>query len=91
MLEVTNLSAGYNQSTVIPNLSFKVAPQEIVAIVGRNPSAIWFSGYIDRIIFDELGLFDEYLELDRISETEVGAVVSSIDTQALRLLTENHR
>jgi urea transport system ATP-binding protein len=36
MLEVTNLSTGYNQSTVIPNLSFRVAAQEILAVVGRN-------------------------------------------------------
>jgi urea transport system ATP-binding protein len=36
MLQVTNLSTGYNQSTVIPDLSFKVAPQEILAVVGRN-------------------------------------------------------
>ncbi len=28
-----------------------------VAIVGRNPEAIWFSGYEDRVIFDEAGLF----------------------------------
>jgi urea transport system ATP-binding protein len=36
MIEVTNLDAGYNQSKVIQDLSFKVAPQEILAIVGRN-------------------------------------------------------
>ena len=35
-----------------------------VAIAGRNPDAIWFSGYTDRVIFDELGLFDEYIELE---------------------------
>jgi hypothetical protein len=28
-----------------------------VAIVGRNPDAIWFSGYEDRVIFDEAGSF----------------------------------
>jgi L-lysine 2,3-aminomutase len=28
-----------------------------LAIVGRNPEAIWFSGYEDRVIFDEAGLF----------------------------------
>ncbi len=36
-----------------------------VAIAGRNPSAIWFNGYTDRVIFDELGLFDEYIALER--------------------------
>lgn len=29
-----------------------------VAILGRNPDAIWFSGYDDRVLFDEAGLFE---------------------------------
>ncbi len=29
-----------------------------VCIVGRNPDAIWFDGYADRVIYDEAGLFD---------------------------------
>ena len=29
-----------------------------VCIVGRNPDAIWFDDYEDRIIYDEAGLFD---------------------------------
>ena len=29
-----------------------------VCIVGRNPDAIWFDGYEDRVLFDEAGLFD---------------------------------
>ena len=29
-----------------------------VCIVGRNPEAIWFDGYSDRVIYDEAGLFD---------------------------------
>ncbi len=33
-----------------------------VAIVGRNPEAIWFSGYEDRVIFDEAGLFTESMK-----------------------------
>lgn len=28
-----------------------------VAIVARNPEAIWFDGYNDRVLFDEAGLF----------------------------------
>ena len=28
-----------------------------LAIVGRNPEAIWFNGYEDRVLFDEAGLF----------------------------------
>src|ERR1041384_7935356 len=36
MIEVTKLNAGYNQSQVIHEASFKVAPREILAIVGRN-------------------------------------------------------
>ncbi len=33
-----------------------------IAIVGRNPEAIWFSGYEDRVIFDEAGLFTESMK-----------------------------
>jgi lysine 2,3-aminomutase len=40
-----------------------------VAIAGRNPHAVWFSGYTDRVIFDELGLFCEYIELERKAGT----------------------
>lgn len=29
-----------------------------VCIVGRNPKAVWFDGYADRVLFDEAGLFD---------------------------------
>ena len=29
-----------------------------VCIVGRNPEAIWFNDYEDRVLFDEAGLFD---------------------------------
>lgn len=29
-----------------------------VCIVGRNPKAIWFDDYADRVLFDEAGLFD---------------------------------
>jgi L-lysine 2,3-aminomutase len=29
-----------------------------VCIVGRNPDAIWFDDYEDRVIFDEAGLYD---------------------------------
>ncbi len=29
-----------------------------VCIVGRNPNAVWFNDYEDRVLFDEAGLFD---------------------------------
>jgi len=29
-----------------------------VCIVGRNPEAVWFSDYDDRVLFDEAGLFE---------------------------------
>jgi L-lysine 2,3-aminomutase len=49
--------------------SAKDAPDKgKVAIAGRNPGAIWFSGYIDRVVFDELGLFDEYMALAKKAE-----------------------
>ena len=31
-----------------------------VTIVGRNPDAIWFNDYDDRVIFDEAGLYSMY-------------------------------
>ncbi len=30
-----------------------------ITILGRNPEAIWFSGYNDRVIYDEAGLFED--------------------------------
>lgn len=38
-----------------------------ICIVGRNPDAIWFDGYADRVIFDEAGLFD-YTRVKATSE-----------------------
>jgi len=29
-----------------------------VCIVGRNPDAVWFNDYEDRVLFDEAGLYD---------------------------------
>ena len=43
-----------------------------VCIVGRNPEAIWFDGYADRVIYDEAGLFD-YQRVEAASGT-TGAV-----------------
>jgi L-lysine 2,3-aminomutase len=40
-----------------------------VCIVGRNPDAIWFDDYEDRVIFDEAGLFD----YKRVDEKTVSA------------------
>jgi L-lysine 2,3-aminomutase len=31
----------------------------LVTILGRNPEAIWFSGYNDRVIYDEAGLYTD--------------------------------
>lgn len=46
-----------------------------IAIVGRNPEAIWFSGYEDRVIYDEAGLFTESMQstssVSSASETAV--------------------
>jgi lysine 2,3-aminomutase len=38
-----------------------------VCIVGRNPDAIWFDDYEDRVIFDEAGLYD-YTRVDKVGE-----------------------
>lgn len=39
-----------------------------VCIVARNPEAIWFDGYADRVIYDEAGLFD-YARVNAASAT----------------------
>ncbi len=46
-----------------------------VCIVGRNPDALWFDGYADRVIYDEAGLFD-YSRVQAIG-TEVPAEVGA--------------
>jgi L-lysine 2,3-aminomutase len=44
-----------------------------VCIVGRNPEAIWFDGYADRVIYDEAGLFDYgRVQAARAEEEAVG-------------------
>ncbi len=39
-----------------------------MTIVGRNPDAIWFSGYNDRVIYDEAGLFTDVDEEEPAAE-----------------------
>jgi lysine 2,3-aminomutase len=38
-----------------------------VCIVGRNPDAVWFDDYADRVLFDEAGLF-EYSRVVEVKE-----------------------
>ena len=41
--------------------SAAAAPERCkVTVVGRNPDAIWFSGYDDRVLYDEAGLYSMY-------------------------------
>ena len=40
-----------------------------VCIVGRNPEAIWFDDYDDRVLFDEAGLYDYDRVVDVSPET----------------------
>lgn len=54
-----------------------------VAILGRNPEAIWFSGYNDRVLFDEAGLFEEANQVIPLHEVASalpeGAVVAQFN------------
>ena len=43
-----------------------------VCIVGRNPEAVWFDDYEDRVLFDEAGLFD-YARVKKSGEAPVKA------------------
>ena len=45
-----------------------------VCIVGRNPDAIWFDDYEDRVIFDEAGLY-EYARVDKEAVIAKEAVI----------------
>ncbi len=40
-----------------------------VCVVGRNPDAIWFDDYEDRVIFDEVGLYD-YARVEHLRKAE---------------------
>ena len=44
-----------------------------VTILGRNPDAIWFSGYNDRVLYDEAGLFEDVAEQNIPLKEVVGA------------------
>jgi len=50
-----------------------------VCIVGRNPDAIWFDDYEDRVIYDEAGLYDytrvdkKTVEIERSVDVAIGA------------------
>ena len=43
-----------------------------VCIVGRNPDALWFDDYEDRVLFDEAGLFD-YSRVKKPGAAPVGS------------------
>ena len=60
-----------------------------VAIVGRNPSAMWFDDYEDRVIVDEAGLFNYRRPASvRISGTQQGSASAG---PARRTPAERHR
>ena len=42
-----------------------------VCIVGRNPEALWFDDYEDRVLFDELGLYD-YRRIQNFTDRPTG-------------------
>ena len=44
-----------------------------VCIVARNPDAIWFDGYEDRVLFDEAGLFS----YDRVRKTDAASPIAA--------------
>ena len=55
--------AGAENGVVILKLLRSVADapdRGKVCIVGRNPEALWFDDYEDRVLFDEAGLFDDH-------------------------------
>ena len=49
-----------------------------VCIVGRNPDAIWFDDYEDRVLFDEAGLYD-YSRVERTAFESEAVAASGAD------------
>lgn len=63
---------GAEKGVVILKLlrSAESAPERCkVTVVGRNPDAIWFSGYDDRVLYDEAGLYSIY-DIPLMSEAQ---------------------
>ncbi|MGI9247861.1 MAG: KamA family radical SAM protein, partial [Woeseiaceae bacterium] len=50
-----------------------------VCMVGRNPDAIWFDDYEDRVIFDEAGLYD-YKRVDKKTVEIEDAMEAAVGT-----------
>ena len=42
-----------------------------VCIVGRNSDAVWFDDYDDRVLFDEVGMYD-YSRVTKFTEAKIG-------------------
>jgi len=47
-----------------------------VCIVGRNPEALWFDDYEDRVLFDEAGLYD-YARVAKPGQAPVRATAAA--------------
>lgn len=47
-----------------------------VCIVGRNPEALWFDGYDDRVLFDEAGLYD-YARVKKSGQAPAAAAMGA--------------
>jgi len=60
-----------------------------VAIVGRNPEALWFDDYTDRVIIDEAGLFDYYRRTGEPAAASTNG--STVASQSRRTPADRHR
>ena len=68
---IPGLPGSENGVLIFKNLSNALdAPDRgKVCIVGRNPEAIWFDDYEDRVLFDEVGLYD-YVRVEALRKAE---------------------
>ncbi|MEN8040314.1 MAG: hypothetical protein ABFR95_02320 [Actinomycetota bacterium] len=78
---IPGLSGTENGVLIFKNLrNAKDAPDRgKVCIVGRNPEAIWFDDYEDRVLFDEVGLYD-YERIDSLRQEQpvsIGSVAGA--------------
>ena len=60
-----------------------------VAIVGRNPEALWFDDYTDRVIIDEAGLFDYYRSTEEPAAASTNG--STVAGPSRRTPADRHR
>ena len=67
LLQLQRVDYGVGGPLLLDHVDLSIEPGERVCIVGRNPKALWFDDYEDRVLFDEAGLYDYSRVQDALS------------------------